>query len=95
MVEPSWLERELAIRIAAMEWLSSFEEGTTFRYEELADFHFGDVRIPLTDRGRGIRKPATMGAELSFSTVFTDPIDVPPYADSEWPDGLLSLQDAW
>lgn len=72
-----------------MDWLSSFGAGATFRYEQLANFHFGNVRVPLTDRGRGIRKPASMQAALSFSTVYTGPAEVPPYADSEGPDGLL------
>lgn len=89
MADPSLFEREFKIRLAAMEWLSSFGPGRTFRYGELADFHYGDVRIPLTDRGRGIRKPAGMQAALSISTVYTPPSEIPPYADSEGADGLL------
>lgn len=88
MSEPSGLEREIAVRLAAMEWLSSFET-PTFRYDQLADFHFGGLRLPLTDRGRGIRKPASLTGALSFSTVFTPPSQSPPYADLEGADGLL------
>lgn len=89
MAGESLVERELAVRLAAMNWLSSFGGDETFRYETLADFHFGDLRLPLMDWGRGIRKPAGMQAALSFRTVYTPPSQVPPYADSEGSDGLL------
>ena len=89
MSEPSALEREFAVRLAAMEWLSSFGPGATFRYPLLADFSFQGVRLPLTDRGRGIRKPQMLSAALSFSTVYTGPREVPPYEDQEGADGLL------
>lgn len=85
----SELERELAFRIHAMDWLRAFGEDSLFRYERLAQFHFRDERIPLMDYNRGIRKPARLSAALSFRTVYTPPGAVPPYADSEGTDGLL------
>jgi putative restriction endonuclease len=78
---------ELAVRLAAMAWLAQFGPDATFRYEQLAQFQFDGERIPLTDRGRGIRKPAHLRAALSFSTVFTPPTQVPPYQDLEGQDG--------
>lgn len=85
----SVIERELAIRLAAMDWLAAFGPDETFRYEQLSQFQFRGERVPLTDRGRGIRKPAQLSAALSFSTVFTAPNGVPPYEDAEGEDGLL------
>lgn len=84
----SIIERELSLRLAAMEWLTSFGPEETFRYEQLAQFQFHGDRVPLTDRGRGIRKPAQLAAALSFSTVYTPPNGVPPYRDAVGPDGL-------
>lgn len=89
LVGSSRLEREFALRLAAMDWLASFGADATFRYEQLAEFRFAGDRVPLTDRGRGIRKPAGMTAALSISTVFTPPNEVPPYADTEGDDGML------
>lgn len=85
----SVIERELGVRLAAMDWLSRFGADYTFRYDQLAQFHFGHERIPLTDRGRGIRKPASLAAALSFTTVYTPPNAVPPYEDAAGADGLL------
>jgi putative restriction endonuclease len=85
----SVIERELAVRLAAMDWLAAFGPEQTFRYEQLAQFQFQGDRLPLTDRGRGIRKPAQMSAALSFSTVYTPPNAIPPYEDAEGHDGLL------
>jgi putative restriction endonuclease len=88
-VNESVIERERAIRLAAMEWLGSFGFDTNFRYEELAQLGYEGHRVPLRDRGRGIRKPAEMTAALSFTTVYTAPNVTPPYEDAEGPDGLL------
>lgn len=41
------------------------------------------------DLQRGIRKPAHISAALSIRTRFTSPGQVPPYEDTEGPDGLL------
>lgn len=85
----SVIERELALRLAAMDWLTTFGPDQIFRYEQLAQFRFQGERVPLSDRGRGIRKPAQLAAALSFSTVYTAPNRVPPYEDAEGRDGLL------
>jgi len=70
----AWLDHRTA-ELVDYQWL------TTFTYEA--------QRIPLTDRQRGIRKPATMSAALSMRTVYTPPGSTPPYADAEGQDGLL------
>lgn len=88
MSEPSPLEREFRIRLAAMQWLSSFGGETTFRYGDLRAFHFEGERVPLKDYGRGIWKPRHLEAALSLSTVYTPPNEVPPYEDQGGPDGL-------
>lgn len=72
-----------------MDWLTSFGSGQVFRYADLASFEFEGRRVPLTDRGRGIRRPAQLEAALSISTVYTAPQQVPPYEDQEGRDGLL------
>lgn len=57
-------------------------------YEWAAGFTFEGTRVPLKDRGRGIRKPRGLRAALSISTVYTPPWQEPPYADQEGRDGL-------
>lgn len=84
----SALEREIRLRLAAMDWLSS-RNADVFRYEDVRDFRFEGQNVPLLDFGRGIRKPAHMQAALSIRTVHTPPGAVPPYADSVGTDGLL------
>lgn len=56
---------------------------------ELASFEINGQRIPLMDPQRGIRKPASLDAALSFRTTFTPPGRTPPYADQAGPDGFL------
>jgi len=79
------------LRHAAMAWLAELarrgQDLVTF--DQLADFHFEQHRIPLMDRQRGIRKPAVLDAALSFRTTFTPPGQIPPYDDAQGPDGLL------
>ena len=55
---------------------------------DMAEFTFEGVRIPLMDRGRGIRKPAFMRSALSIMTAFTTPGEAPRYLDQKGPDGL-------
>lgn len=86
---PSSLEAELALRLDAMNWLSSFEPDHLFTFPELADFRFRGERIALMDRQRGIRKPAHLVAALAIRTVFTPPQQEPPYEDETGADGLL------
>lgn len=87
-VEASYEER---LRAAALAWLDARRRQGhgTVRYDELARFTFEGQRLPLMDRQRGIRKPAVLDAALSFRTTFTAPGQVPPYQDTEGPDGLL------
>lgn len=79
------------VRQAAMDWLDDHADRgeNLLTHRQLADFHFREQRVPLIDSRRGIRKPATMDAALSFRTTFTRPGQVPPYNDAEGPDGLL------
>jgi putative restriction endonuclease len=44
-----------------------------FSRDELANFYIGDVRLPLIDRGRGIRNPADFGSTLSILTSVNSP----------------------
>ena len=85
------MERELAIRLAAHAWLDAgLAQGKeAWTQAELAAFHFGDQRIQLMDRQRGIKKPATMSAALSIRTVYRRPGQPRPYQDETGPDGLL------
>jgi len=89
VTEPSRFEREFRIRLAAMDWLSSFGGDAIFHNSDLAQFEFEGERVPLQDRQRGIRKPRHLKAALSFRTVYTPPAGMPPYRDLEGPDGLL------
>lgn len=84
-------EPDTELRQAAMAWLDDHARRgeTLLTQRQLAAFHFGQQRIPLMDRQRGIRKPATMDAALSFRTTFTPPGQVPPYDDAQGSDGLL------
>jgi putative restriction endonuclease len=70
-----------------MDWLDT-RPRPQIDYAWLSTFEFEGQRLPLMDRQRGIRKPASMNAALSMRTVYTDPRDTPPYADAEGPDGL-------
>lgn len=90
-VEPSVVERELAIRLAAQAWLEGERAHgrEAWTQPQLADFHYGGVRIPLMDRQRGIRKPADMAAALSIRTTYRAPGAPRPYDDGTGPDGLL------
>jgi putative restriction endonuclease len=74
-----------------MAWLDERARGGNelVTFAELADFHFEQQRVPLMDKQRGIRKPKSLDAALSFRTRFTQPGHVRPYDDAEGPDGLL------
>ncbi len=81
---------EHLVRRAAMAWLDErgrFGPGL-FAFEELAQFAFQGLRIPLMDRQRGIRKPAHMAGALSIRTTYTPPGEPPPYEDGVGPEGL-------
>ncbi len=89
MPEASAFERDLRVRLAAIDWLRAFGDDHQFTRQQLAEFRFDGERIPLMDAGRGIRKPASMVAALSVRTVYTPPNAVPPYADEAGEDGFL------
>jgi putative restriction endonuclease len=78
----------LPLRETAMRWLDH-RRTDLVTHSTLAQFEYDGHRVPLLDRQRGIRKPASMDAALSIRTVYTEPGQVPPYADAEGPDGLL------
>lgn len=82
---------EERVRAAAMAWLDARAQAgqELLRFEDLAEFRFEGQRIPLMDRQRGIRRPRSWDSALSFRTTFTPPNQVPPYEDTEGPDGLL------
>jgi putative restriction endonuclease len=82
---------DTAVRAAMFAWLSRVtldgEEPVT--REQLAqDFAVDGVRIPLVDRGRGIRKPLGWDAALSILTAVPRSGRPRPYDDAEGPDGL-------
>ncbi len=75
-----------AVRAAAMgyvEELSSRSGGVVSR-AELAAFRFQGQELPLVDRNRGIRNPASLPATLSIMTTKNS-----RYDDVPGPDGLL------
>lgn len=81
---------EEAIRFSAIEWIRTRTlDGTKpVTRDELANnFHFGGLRFPLVDRGRGIRKPNGWAAALSILTAAPKSGHL-PYEDREGPDGL-------
>jgi putative restriction endonuclease len=69
----TWLEQRPAPRVDYA-WVSGFE--------------FQGERVPLMDRQRGIRKPASFDAALAIRTTFTPPDKTPPYNDDIGADGL-------
>lgn len=87
-VTESIIEREFAIRLAAMDWLDGQSEDGLFPSQKLRDFHDHGERISLIDQA-GIRKPASLQAALSIRTAYTPAGALPPYEDEEGPDGLL------
>ncbi|WP_235616685.1 HNH endonuclease [Mycobacterium montefiorense] len=79
-----------AVRAMAIEWVQQRSLGGTVPISRDAlanDFYIGDVRFPLIDRGRGIRKPLGWSTALSILTVFPKS-GVRPYADATGADGL-------
>lgn len=83
--------RELAVRQAAMEWLSlRTRDGLEpIDSESLREFEFEGQRLPLLDAQRGIRKPASLSAALSIRTVYRAEGATRPYEDAVGPDQLV------
>ena len=84
-------DQEALIRAAAMDWLSAriAREQETVTRAELAAWEYEGIRIPLVDRGRGIRKPRGFESALSITTTYTPAGRRPPYEDNVGGDGLL------
>jgi putative restriction endonuclease len=66
---------ELGIRHDIFRWLDhKLETGQyEFTRDELVNYHFGSTRIPLLDRGRGIRNPIDFHSTLTIMTSFKNP----------------------
>jgi putative restriction endonuclease len=90
---PVWwsADRDLALRREAMAWLTvRTHDGTeSITSEELKDFVFDGVRVPLIDAQRGIRKPAPLRAALSIRTVYRPDGATRPYEDGVGLDGHM------
>ena len=82
---------DIRLRAAAFAFLDHLVSSSAgpVRFDDLAQFHYADVRIPLLDRQRGIRKPRQLEAALTFRTVHSANPQDRPYADDEGPDGYL------
>ncbi|WP_341359877.1 HNH endonuclease [Georgenia sp. M64] len=87
----SVIERELAARLAAIDWLTRQRAAGVeyWTHADLSLFTFDGTRIPLMDRQRGIRKPAGFDAALAIRTVFRPEGAMRPYEDGMGADGLL------
>lgn len=68
-------EIEHDLRVAIFRWLDERQLGGQYEFtrEELANFFIGDIRLPLIDRGRGIRNPADFESTLSILTSVNSP----------------------
>lgn len=84
-------EQDMRFRHAAMQWLAvrTHDGDLTISREDLGDFHFEGMRVPLIDPQRGIRRPAVLPAAFSIRTVYTPPGNPRPYDDLPGADGLL------
>lgn len=80
-------DRSLSLRQSAMRWLDE-RPSQRVDFVWLSGFEFDGERIPLMDRQRGIRKPATLDEALAIRTTYTPPGQLPPYADEVGNDGL-------
>lgn len=82
-------EQDAELRRSAMTWLArrTNEGMDAISSENLKDFRFRGVPLPLMDLQRGIRKPAVLDAALSFRTVYRPDGAARPYEDSVGPDG--------
>jgi len=88
---PRWTRDEQnAIRADAFRWLAEQMQAgkPSFTRQELAEYRFDGVRIPLVDQyGRGIRNPADFEATLSISTSASSRRN--PYADEDLDGGMV------
>lgn len=84
-------EEEMQFRHAAMEWLAmrTNDGAEPMYFRHIEEFEYEGARIPLRNRYKGIWKPASFGAALSFTTKFTKPGKERPYEDAVGDDGLI------
>lgn len=84
-------EHEMKFRHAAMEWLAmrTNDGAEPMYYLDIEEFEYDGAKIPLRNRYKGIWKPASFGAALSFTTKFTKPGKERPYEDAVGADGLM------
>jgi putative restriction endonuclease len=84
-------EYDTYVRSAAFAYLDRLAvvRPGSLRFDDLAEFRFGEERIALMDRQRGIRQPRQLDAALSFRTVHSPRPQDRPYADEEGVDGYL------
>ena len=65
-----------------------------FTRDELANFFIGDIRLPLLDRGRGIRNPADFESTLSIMTsvnsTYSDVLDTAAFVKYDYRAGESS-----
>lgn len=82
---------DAGLRAAALTWLTvrSNDGADPISRDELEDFEYNGVRVPLIDRQRGIRKPRFLDAALSIITVYRPEGAVRPYEDGTGADGLI------
>jgi len=69
--------QQAEIRDDIFRWLSAKTAAGQYEFtrDELANYHFGETRIPLIDRGRGIRNPKDFDSTLSIMTSLKGPYD--------------------
>lgn len=82
-------DEELAIRADVFRWLDEQfigQGGYEIHSSVLRGYHFGDEHIPLLDRGKGIRNPATFSSTLSIMSGWK----ANRYADYESDDGWVT-----
>ncbi|TFD32137.1 restriction endonuclease [Cryobacterium sp. TMT1-62] len=68
-------EIEQDLRVAIFRWLDDRQlcGQCEFTRDELFNFYIGDIRLPLIDRGRGIRNPVDFESTLSIMTSVDSP----------------------
>jgi len=82
---------EMKFRHAAMEWLAvrTNDGAEPMYYLDVEEFEYQGERIPLRNRYKGIWKPASFSAALSFTTKYTKPGKERPYEDAIGNDGMM------
>lgn len=84
-------DQEDGIRNAALQWLALVTRDgqvPVTRTQLANDFFWRGERLPLIDRGRGIRRPRGWTSALSITTSVAKSGRARPYEDAIGPDGL-------